>query len=157
MGSLTLSWYSFEQKGNQDYVQYKTSVTAYQQIKFGHKEKQHKPKKFVFCWLYIVSSWLRRWQGMHQNGKNCVPIDIYGTKQKFLQPVLLMFHLLLHPLHFQARLGMASLLLERILELTVKFDIVGITFNSWVFRHLFSLLAPQLIKPPSRTKCEAGE
>lgn len=32
----------------------------YQQIPLGHKEKQHKPKKFIFCCLYIIRCWLRR-------------------------------------------------------------------------------------------------
>lgn len=46
--------------GKRKSVQYETLVSMYQPIKFGHKEKQHKTTKFIFCCLCIIWCWLRR-------------------------------------------------------------------------------------------------
>lgn len=43
-----------KKKKNQNDIQYKISVSIYQQIKFGHKKKQQKPNKFILRCLYIV-------------------------------------------------------------------------------------------------------
>lgn len=69
---------------------------------------------------------------MHKRGTIVCPLTFtyLRNKMNILKPSTFKFHHLLHPWHSQARLGMASLVLESILELTVKFDIVRITFNS---------------------------
>jgi len=69
-------------KKNQDYVQYKTVMSMYQQVKLGHKEYQHKPTKFIFYCLYIIRCWLTRTEHT-QRWKKIVVLSVFRRLEIF--------------------------------------------------------------------------